>query len=66
MSQVTGELYSWKEELEAIAIGLVGTADQARVEGVHRAQLDELQDVIDKTNSVCMDLGAAIRNIESE
>ncbi len=66
MTQVTGELYSWKEELEAIATGLVGTTDLARANGVDRVHLDELQEVIDNTNSVCTDLGAAIRGIELE
>ena len=66
MSQVTGELYAWKEELEAIAIGLLSTLDLARREGVDRVQLDEIEDVMDNTKAASEDLGAAIRGIESE
>lgn len=66
MTQVTEELYSWKEELEAIAIGLVGSLDFARQRGVEATHLGEIQDVIDNTKTAAMDLAAAIRSIESE
>ena len=65
MSAITDELKSWKDELEAIASGLLGTLDLAVRNGVDRAQLDDLQEVIDNTKSVCMDLGAVIRGIET-
>ncbi len=64
MSVVTDELRAWKDELEAVASGLVGTLDLAMRNGVDRGHLDEIQDVIDNTNSACLDLGGAIRGIE--
>jgi len=64
MSAVTDELKSFKDELEAVSIGLVGTLDLAMEFGVHPNLLGEIQDAIDNTNSVCMDLGGVIRGIE--
>ena len=64
MSAVTNELKSFKDELEAIASGLLATLDLARLAGVHPMSLDEIQDAADNTNSVCMDLGGVIRGIE--
>ena len=66
MSAVTDELKSWKDELEAIASGLFATLDFARLEGVGRSYLYEIQDAIDHTNSVCAHLDRTIHEMETE
>jgi len=61
---VLDELKTWLDELQAVNIGLVGSADLARQHGVDEAHLAELQDVIDNITTAAMDLAAAIRRIE--